>query len=57
MVGKAVVLAAGVTAPPKDTDFVEGTASPQSSGGLSVTLLLVGLSGGILALRRFRKDA
>ncbi len=46
MVGKVVDLAAGVTAPPTDTDFVEGTASPQSGGGLSVTLLLVGLSEG-----------
>lgn len=53
MVGKVVVLAAGMTAPPTDTDSAEGTASPQTTASLSM-VLLVGLTGGFLALRRFR---
>ena len=57
MVGKVVVLAAGVTAPPTDTELAVGAASPQPSGGLAVLLFLVGLSAGILALRRFRRAA
>jgi plastocyanin len=54
MVGKVVVLAAGVTAPPTDTAMTAATASPEPNVGLPVALFLVGLSGGVLALRRFR---
>jgi hypothetical protein len=57
MVGKIVVLAAGVTAPPTDTAFTAPPATPELSGGLALILFLVGLSGGILALRRFRRPA
>jgi plastocyanin len=57
MVGKIVVLAAGVTAPPTDTAFTAPLATPEPSGGLALMLLLVGLGGGILALRRFRRPA
>jgi hypothetical protein len=55
MVGKMVVLGAGVTAPPTDTALVEGPPTPTPNGGLVAVLFLVGLSGGILALRRFRR--
>ena len=57
MVGKVVVLAAGVTAPPTDTALTEGSASPEPNVGLPVVLVLVGLSGLTLALRRFRRAA
>lgn len=57
MVGKVVVLAAGVTAPPTDAALTEGRASPEPNVGLLVVLFLVGLGGGILALRRFRQVA
>ena len=57
MVGKVVVLAAGVSAPPTDTALAQGPASPQPAVGLLIVLFLVGLSGAILALRRFRRAA
>ena len=54
MVGKVVVLAAGVTAPPTDTLSTDlpGTGDP---GIGPVVLVLVGLSAGVLAMRRFRE--
>jgi hypothetical protein len=57
MVAKVVVLGAGVTAPPTDTALSDGLASPEPNFGLLVVLFLVGLSGGTLALRRFRRSA
>ena len=55
MVAKVVVLGAGVTAPPTDTAVTEGPASPEPNVGPLVLLFLVGLSGAVLALRRFRR--
>jgi plastocyanin len=57
MVGKVVVLAAGVTAPPTDTASPDQPASADPNVGLPVVLMLVGLSGAVLALRRFRRAA
>jgi plastocyanin len=52
MVGKVVVLAAGVTPPPTDT---LSPALPESRVPGEVALLvLVGLGGGLVALRRFQ---
>ncbi len=53
MVAKVVVLAAGVTAPPTDT--IAKLAPEQPSGSPALILFLVGLSAGILALRRLRR--
>ena len=55
MVAKVVVLAAGVTAPPTDAlpAIPAGTTDPSIE--LAV-LVMVGLSAGVLALRRFRRD-
>jgi plastocyanin len=57
MVGKVVVLAAGVAAPPTDTASPDQPTSADSNVGLSVGLVLVALSGTLLALRRFRRAA
>ena len=57
MVGKVVVLAAGVTAPPTDTASPDQTASADPNIGLPLVLVLVGLGGAVLALRRFRRAA
>jgi plastocyanin len=57
MVGKVVVLAAGVTAPPTDTTLPDQPASADPNVGLLLVLVLVGLSGALLALRRFRRAA
>jgi plastocyanin len=55
MVGKITVLAAGVALPATDTL----STSPAGTGdpGIGVALVLIGLSGGALALRRFRRPA
>ena len=55
MVAKVVVLGAGATAPPTDTALTELPASPEPNVGPLAVLFLVGLSGGILALRHFRR--
>lgn len=57
MVGKVVVLAAGVTAPPTDTAPTSLLATADTNVALLVILVLVGSSGGMLALRRFRRAA
>jgi hypothetical protein len=56
MVGSVTVLAAGVLPPATDT---LSTATPRSHDpGIGPGLLvLAGLAGGILALRRFRRTA
>jgi plastocyanin len=53
MVARVVVLAAGVTAPPTDT--TAPLALEQPNGSPAPILFLVGLGGGILALRRLRR--
>jgi plastocyanin len=57
MVGKVVVLAAGVAAPATDTASPDQSASADPNVGPAVVLTLVGLSGAVLALRRFRRAA
>ena len=57
MVGKVVVLAAGATLPSTDTASPDQPASADPNVGLPVLLVLVGLSGAVLALRRFRRAA
>lgn len=56
MVAKVVVLGASVTPPPTDTLPGVLPGSDGSSTGL-VLLILVGLSGTVIALRRFRPSA
>ena len=56
MVAKVVVLAAGLTAPPTDTLLGVLPGSRDSGSGL-VLLVLVSLSGTVIALRRFRPSA
>jgi plastocyanin len=57
MVGKVVVLAAGVTAPPTDTVSTSLPPSADTNGALLVILVLAGSGGAILGLRRFRRAA
>ena len=53
MVAKVIVLAAGVTAPPTDTQSTVRPGNADVGAGLAF-LVLVGLSGAVLALRRYR---
>jgi plastocyanin len=53
MLGKVIVLAAGVTAPPTDALPAIPTGTNDPGIGLAI-LVLLGLSGAILGLRRFR---
>jgi plastocyanin len=57
MVGTVVVLAAGATLPPTDAASTELPATADPNVGLPLILLLVGLSGAVLALGRFRRSA
>jgi plastocyanin len=55
MVGKITVLAAGVALPA--TDALSTSPARTGDPGIGVALVLIGLSGGALALRRFRRPA
>jgi plastocyanin len=56
MVGKVTVLAAGVALPATDT-LSTSQAGTSDQGIGPVVLVLIGLGGGALALRRFRRSA
>jgi plastocyanin len=55
MTGKVVVLAAGVTLPATDAATTPAITSPNV--GLAALLILFGVGGGILSLRRIRRAA
>jgi plastocyanin len=54
MTGKVIVLAANVTAPPTDA-ALPVPAVPAGSDAMPIVLILVGASGGLLGIRRFRR--
>ena len=56
MIGKVIVLAAGVTPPQTDALAPTAPATSDLASGIAV-LGLVGLAGAALALRRFRPQA